>query len=88
MWKSGDPTATGSDATNTLVVTFDNVVTLPVDNYKVNVYATFNDSAITGNTAGNAAVNTGKQIKAVAFNPQDAWITATDASKLDATKSA
>jgi hypothetical protein len=38
---------TGTTLTDTIVlVKFPNVVTLPVGNYKVNVYATFNDNAI------------------------------------------
>ena len=57
---------------NTILVTFSNVVTLPVNNYKVNVYATFNESAIVKNIA-----QTKKQIMAVAFDPTADWATET-----------
>jgi hypothetical protein len=47
---------------------------LPVGNYKVTVYATFNDSAIVKKAAGN---NTAKTISAVAFDPTDETNTTT-----------
>ena len=64
-----DAKPTNGDATNTLVVKFDNTVTLPVDNYKVSVYATFNNDAI-----DTTAVNGAKAFQAVAFNPKNDWI--------------
>ena len=78
FWGSvGTPSLTYVDwATNFINVTFPNVVTLPVANYKVSVYATFNESAIAKHaTKGTAQVQTQKQILAVGFNPQTGWAT-------------
>jgi hypothetical protein len=53
---------------------------LPVDNYKVSVYATFNENAIsvsdTKAAANTAGTQTKKEIKAVAFNPTGTWYAA------------
>ena len=60
-----------------IVVTFNNVVTLPVANYKVNVYATFNESAIDKSNGSSATPQTKKEFIAVAIDPSSsaAWYT-------------
>ena len=42
----GAPSLTWTNAGAKIVATFDNTVTMPVDNYKVKVYATFDESAL------------------------------------------
>jgi hypothetical protein len=58
---------------NTIVVDFNNVVTLPEANYKVTVYATFNERAITAIKNGDkskTSIETKKEFLAVAVEPK------------------
>ena len=62
-----------TNTTDVLNIEFSNIVTLPVNNYKVNVYVTFNDDAIsTAATQAAAPLNTAKEIKGVKVNNDSA----------------
>ena len=67
----GAPGLTYKESENWILITFNNIVTLPVDNHKVTVSMDFNESAIKWNKDDH--VEAPVVISAVAFNPTGAW---------------